>query len=101
MGVTVMVTQIRRLLIYFMWCSLILTTDREQLQSDLNACTVPTRSLPAPPENKMAAVTNDIALSLSPLAGQRCWGLLPNLGHLSGLPAAVRPHSQQEPADAH
>lgn len=34
-------------------------------------------------------------------AGQRCWRLLPHLGNLSGLPAAVRPHIQQEPAHPH
>lgn len=34
-------------------------------------------------------------------AGQRCWRLLPYMGNLPGLPAAVCPHSQQKPAHPH
>lgn len=34
-------------------------------------------------------------------AGQQCWGLLPYLGNLPRLPAAVCPYSQQKPAHPH
>lgn len=40
-------------------------------------------------------------LALLSAAGQRCRGLLPHLGNLPGPPAALRSHSQQEPAHPH